>query len=259
MSGRFRFHTPLFRSDFVDNTSVLDSFFCAIPDHLSVEEAEESLDFVFIVYKAGMLRCFYNSFAGLTVTRQIAWSLFAGFELALLVIWANRRTPKNRVELPSAALSFVGAVLLGFLSFVEHLHSIRPSFSLNVYLLFTTLFDIERSRTYALDPDLDLVATVFASRLGVKLFLAILEAREKRRLLLPEFADCPPEATSGVYQRATFWWLNELFKKGYSNSLTVDDLFQLDKHLQADYLHHILGPAWSRCKCYLGHSTLGLY
>jgi ATP-binding cassette subfamily C (CFTR/MRP) protein 1 len=224
-----------------------------------MEEAEQSLDIVFTISEAGMPQRFYNSFAGLTITRQIAWTLFAGFELALLVIWANRRTPKSRAELPSAALSFVGTVLLGFLSCVEHLRSIRPSFSLNVYLLFTTLFDIERSRTYALDPELNLVATVFASRLGVKVFLAILEAREKRKLLLPGFADYSPEATSGVYKRATFWWLNELFKKGFSNSLTVDDLFQLDKHLQANYLHHILGSAWSRCKCCPDHPILGLY
>jgi ATP-binding cassette subfamily C (CFTR/MRP) protein 1 len=121
---------------------------------------------------------------------------------------------------------------------------------LNVYLLFTTLFDIERSRSYALVLDLDLVSTIFASRLGVKVFLAIFEAREKRQLLLPEFADCPPETASGVYKRTTFWWLNELFKKGFSNSLAVDDLFQLDKHLQANYLHHILGSAWGRCKLF---------
>jgi ATP-binding cassette subfamily C (CFTR/MRP) protein 1 len=119
---------------------------------------------------------------------------------------------------------------------------------LNVYLLFTTLFDIERSRSYALQLDLNLVSIVFASRLGVKVLLVVFEAREKRHLLLPEFADCPPEATSGVYKRATFWWLNELFKKGFSNSLAVDDLFQLDKHLQANYLHHILGSAWGRRK-----------
>ena len=131
---------------------------------------------------------------------------------------------------------------------MEHLRSIRPSFSLNVYLLLTTLFDIGRSRSYALDSELDLVATVFSSRLAVKVVLVVLEAKEKRRLLHQEFAECPPEATSGVYKRATFWWLNVLFRKGYSNLLAVDDLFQLDKHLQADYLHHILGSAWGRCK-----------
>jgi ATP-binding cassette subfamily C (CFTR/MRP) protein 1 len=112
----------------------------------------------------------------------------------------------------------------------------------------TLIFDIARSRTYSLTTELDTIATVFTSRVAVKLLLAILEAQPKTRLLLPEFANVPPEATSGPYKRALFWWLNALFKKGYSNSLTVDDLFHLDKHLQADYLHHILGSAWDRCK-----------
>ncbi|KAF1838182.1 canalicular multispecific organic anion transporter 1 [Decorospora gaudefroyi] len=184
--------------------------------------------------------------SSLLYTKLIAWAVLAGFELALLVIWANRRTRNKNAELSSAALNFVGTLVLGCLSFGEHLRSIRPSFLLNVYLLLTTLFDIARSRSYALDPDLDLIATVFASRLGVKVLLAILEAQEKRKLLLPEFIDCPPEATSGVYKRATFWWLNSLFKKGFSNSLAVDDLFQLDKHLRADYLHHTLETGWAK-------------
>jgi hypothetical protein len=196
----------------------------------------------------------------LTVVPQIAWAVFAGFELALLIIWSNRQTRKNRAELASAAISFIGAVLLGLLSFVEHMRSIRPSFLLTVYLLFTSVFDIERSRSYALTPELDLVATVFAPRLGLKVFLAIVEARDKRRLLLPDFANSPPEATSGVYKRATFWWLNPLFKKGFSTSLTVEDLFQLDKHLQADYLHHLIGSSWARGRsslhCFIIHHPL---
>ncbi|KAF1848738.1 P-loop containing nucleoside triphosphate hydrolase protein [Cucurbitaria berberidis CBS 394.84] len=184
--------------------------------------------------------------SSLLYTKLIAWTLLASFDLALLVIWAKRRTQKHRAELPSAVISFVGALVLGLLSFYEHLRSIRPSFLLNVYLLFTVFFDVTRSRSYALSPDLDLIANIFATRVAVKVFLAIFEARGKRMLLLPEFADCPPEATSGVYKRTSFWWLNELFKKGFSNSLTVDDLFHLDKHLKADYLHHSLGSAWDR-------------
>ena len=151
-------------------------------------------------------------------------------------------------EVPSAAVNFVGACLLGFFSYVEHTRSIRPSRLLNLYLLFTFLFDLERSRTYALSVDLNLVATVFATRLAVKLFLAFVECRDKRKHLLPEYADCPPEATSGIYKRASFWWLNALFKKGFSNALTVDDLFHLDKYLSADYMHRILDSAWARCK-----------
>lgn len=151
-------------------------------------------------------------------------------------------------EIPSAVINFVGASLLGFFSYVEHMRSIRPSLLLNIYLFFTFFFDLERSRTYALASNLSLVAAVFATRLAVKLFLAVVESRDKRKHLLPEYADCPPEATGGIYKRASFWWLNELFRKGFSKAITVDDLFHLDKHLRADYVHHILGSAWARCK-----------
>ncbi|CAN9446968.1 unnamed protein product [Alternaria alternata] len=209
------------------------------------------------IYQTGMSFSLSLMMMDLTFVLQIGWAVFAGFELALLVIWANRQTRNNRAELASAAISFIGAVLLGFLSFVEHMRSIRPSFLLTVYLFFTSIFGIERSRSYALTPELDLVATVFASRLAVKVFLAIVEARDKRRLLLPDFANNPTEATSGVYRRVTFWWLNPLFKKGFSTSLTVDDLFQLDKHLTADYLHHLIGSSWARVANVGTHSLFG--
>ncbi|KAL6167369.1 hypothetical protein ACJQWK_06803 [Exserohilum turcicum] len=180
--------------------------------------------------------------------KLIGWAVFAGFELALLVVWAKRKTRHSSAEIPAAALSFVGALILGTFSFVEHMRSIRPSLSLNMYLCLTFLFDIERSRSYALSPDLSTVAHVFATRLAVKLFLAVAEARDKRKHLLPEYADCPPESTSGIYKRASFWWLNALFKKGYSNALTVDDLYHLDKTLRADYMHEALSSAWARLK-----------
>lgn len=153
---------------------------------------------------------------------------------------------QNSAATPSAVLGFIGAVVLGVLSFFEHNRSIRPSFILNIYLLLTVPSDIVRSRSYSLVPSLDAIATAFSTRIGVKLILAILEALPKTRLLLPECSDVPPESTSGPYKRALFWWVNSLLKKGYSNTLTVDDLFDLDKHLQSDYLHHVLGSAWAK-------------
>lgn len=97
-----------------------------------------------------------------------------------------------------------------------------------------------------MDSHLEVISVLFTTRVGVKLFLAIFEARGKKSLLLPDFADCPPEATSGVYSRALFWWQHELFKKGFSNVLCVDDLFQLDKHLRSDYLHASVRAAWEK-------------
>jgi ATP-binding cassette subfamily C (CFTR/MRP) protein 1 len=170
------------------------------------------------------------------------------FDTTHLVLWVKHRGVQNRAAIPSAALSLVGSLVLIVLSSFEHMRSIRPSWLLNVYLLLTVIFDISRSRTYSLSPDLDAIATVFTSRVAVKLILAIIEARPKRRLLLPQFANSTPEAMSGPYKRALFWWLNSLFQKGYSESLAVEDLFDLDKHLQSGYLHRLLGSSWERCK-----------
>jgi len=184
----------------------------------------------------------------LTQRKQVAWAFLAAFDLGLLVLWVQDGRFKNRAAIASAVMSLLGAIVLCLLSYFEHLRSIRTSLLLNLYLLVTVVFDAARSRSYSLDSDLGVISVLFTTRVGVKLFLAIFEARGKRSLLLPEFADCPPEATSGVYSRALFWWQHELFRKGFSNVLSVDDLFHLDKHLQSDYLHSIIRSAWEKGK-----------
>jgi ATP-binding cassette, subfamily C (CFTR/MRP), member 1 len=127
------------------------------------------------------------------------------------------------------------------------MRAVRTSFLLNTYLPITVIFDIARSRSYSLSDGLGAVSAIFGSRVGIKLVLAVLEARSKKHSLLEGVKAGPPEATSGVYSRALFWWQNQLFRKGFNNILTVDDLFQLDKHLQSDYLHHRLQRTWQAC------------
>jgi hypothetical protein len=178
----------------------------------------------------------------------LTWAFLAAFEVGLLVLWLKRSTFRSSASIPSAALSFVGALVLTLLSYFEHMRTVRTSFLLNVYLLFTIIFDTARSRTYALSNNWEVISILFTTRTGVKLFLAIFEARSKKSFLLPEFADTPAEATSGVYSRALFWWQNQLFRKGFSNALTVDDLFQLDKHLQSNYLQRKIQTAWEKSK-----------
>jgi len=179
---------------------------------------------------------------------QISWIALLIFDAVHLALWSKQREPKNRAAIPSAALSLVGGIVLFALSYFEHMRTVRPPLLLNTYLLLSFFFDIVRSRSYSLTPGLNTISAVFNTRVGVKLILALVEAHPKRRLLLPVYSNLPTESTSGPYKRALFWWLNALFKKGYSESLTVDDLFHLDKHLQSDYLHHLLRSSWDRCK-----------
>lgn len=141
-------------------------------------------------------------------------------------------------------IGLVGALMLGVLSYFEHLRSVRTSFLLNVYLLFTIIFDTARSRTFALVPELNEISILFTTRIGVKVFLAVFEAKGKGSLLLSGYTSYPPEATSGMYNRALFWWQNALLKKGFKNVLSIEDLFHLDKPLYAEYLQRIIKSAW---------------
>jgi ATP-binding cassette subfamily C (CFTR/MRP) protein 1 len=155
---------------------------------------------------------------------------------------------KNSASIPSAVLNLLGSLVLCLLSYFEHLRSVRTSFLLNVYLLFSVVFDTARSRSYSLDNNLELISTLFTTRVGLKFFLAILEAKGKRSILLPKHANCSPEAISGVYSRVFFWWQNALFRKGFNNNLGVDDLFDLDKHLRSEYLYRLIQPKWESCE-----------
>ncbi|KAF2439489.1 hypothetical protein P171DRAFT_490190 [Karstenula rhodostoma CBS 690.94] len=178
--------------------------------------------------------------------KLLAWVFLAGFDLALLILWVNHRDFKSDAAVPSAVLNLVGALVLGALSYFEHSRCIRTSFWLNVYLLFTVVFDTARSRSYSLDEQLNQISILFTTRVGVKVFLAVFEARGKGNLLLSGYTDEPPEAAAGVYSRSLFWWQNALFKKGFKNTFSIDDLYQLDKYLRAEYLHGIIKSAWGK-------------
>ncbi|KAF2742355.1 P-loop containing nucleoside triphosphate hydrolase protein [Sporormia fimetaria CBS 119925] len=194
----------------------------------------------------------------LLLVKLLTWGFLAAFDLALLVLWSRHSGFKSSAALPSAILSFVGAIVLCLQSYFEHLRTIRTSFLLNVYLVLTVLLDAARSRSYSLDPSYELISTLFTTRVGVKLFLALFEARGKSSLLLPEYAHAPPEETAGVYSRALFWWQNQLFRNGFSNSLTVDNLFHLDKHLKSDYLQSRIQSAWSKVTKKGSNALLGV-
>lgn len=154
-------------------------------------------------------------------------------------------------SIPANSVLTFGALALCLLSYAEHTRSVRPSFILNTYLFCSLLFDSAHTRTLWLRrvDQFDLViAIVTTIAVGVKLLLLILEAVEKRGILKPEYKGYPPEATAGFYNRAFFWWLNPLFKKGFSNILSVEDLNVLDKELSSERLLAKFEERWSNCK-----------
>lgn len=90
------------------------------------------------------------------------------------------------------------------------------------------------------------VALAFSVAVGLKFATLWLEATEKRAILRPEYQGYPPEATSGIFNRSFFLWLNSLFWAGFSKLLAIEDLFVLDKHLFSERIHDRMQEQWSR-------------
>ncbi|KAJ5562000.1 hypothetical protein N7535_003537 [Penicillium sp. DV-2018c] len=181
--------------------------------------------------------------------KLISWLALLALQITQTVLWALPAADSTRASVPANVILSVGVLALGLLSYAEHMRSVRPSFILNAYLFCSLLFDIARSRTLWLrsaDTFNDTIAIVTTVAVGVKLALFLLEAVEKRHILKPEYADYPPEATAGFYNRAVFWWLNPLFKIGFTGVLRVDDLSSLDKELSSERLLAQFEEKWSK-------------
>jgi ABC-type multidrug transport system fused ATPase/permease subunit len=184
-------------------------------------------------------------------SEQVAWFVLLGLQIAQLALWALPTADSTKTSVPANALLTIGVLALGLLSYAEHMRSVKPSFLLNTYLFCSLLFDIARSRTLWLrseDAFNDIIAIVTTIAVGVKFFLFVIEAVEKRHILKSEYAGYPPEATAGFYNRAVFWWLNPLFKIGFNSALRVDDLYVLDKELSSERLLSRFEEKWSKGK-----------
>ncbi|GKU10283.1 unnamed protein product [Fusarium langsethiae] len=172
--------------------------------------------------------------------------LLLASQIAFLICWTQPSAVATKASLPAASLSFVASISLLGLSYIEHVYSYRPSTVLNLFLLFSVLFDATRTRTLWLQgynrpaAITALVATV------VKILLLAVEAIEKRGFLRPQYRDLPSEVTSGVFSHWLFSWQIPLFRTGYSQNLQIESLFPLEKHFKSSYLQNQLQDAWGK-------------
>lgn len=146
------------------------------------------------------------------------------------------------IRLVCDILAVVATILLGFLSYFEHVRSKRPSMLLNIYLLLIVALGIIRiSRTSSRDTYaiLSITSTILA---GV---VAILEAVPKRRWRSVTLYEKSPEETSGLYSIAFFAWLNPLIRLGNRKILDTDDLYPLDTRLSANKMSHLFQRKWN--------------
>ena len=171
--------------------------------------------------------------------------LLVGVQLALLIQWTSHAA--TRASVPSAALAFTDAIAIFALSNLEHTRAVRPSFLLNVYLLASLLFDITQARTLYLRKENHAILALFTASIAIKVLLLFLEAKDKRSYLKFPYRSYPPEATSGIFNRSFFWWLNPLFTGGFRKILSLDDLYMIDQDLLSEPLQERMQKSWDHC------------
>ncbi|KAI4192890.1 MAG: hypothetical protein LQ346_004105 [Caloplaca aetnensis] len=192
-------------------------------------------------------------------TVKVLYALISIFQVALIALWASPSAVRTRTSIPNAAVTLVGTLALGVLSFAEHQRTIRPSLILEAYLLLSLIFDAARVRTLWLQDYNNILAAVSTAAFAIKICLLSVETVGKRKLLRKEYASESPEATSGLFGKSLFLWLNPLFRTGYKHSISVADLIALDKHLTANYLYDRLHQPWANMTAKGPRSLLMLF
>ncbi|KAK8042694.1 hypothetical protein PG994_013177 [Apiospora phragmitis] len=173
----------------------------------------------------------------------------AALQLAYCIVWATwspTGSPIRSAATAAASLSFIVTLFACVLSYSEHTRSVKPSSTLNVYLLISLILDIATLRTIwqsQLPVSIQAVAT---ASFGLKAAILVLEATEKRRYILDKGHRRSPEETSGIYSQGLFLWLNSLLGNGFRQLLKPTDLFPVEEGMSPAVLDGKFWKAWHR-------------
>lgn len=90
------------------------------------------------------------------------------------------------------------------------------------------------------------IAGIVTAMLVVRFIALLAESQGKRQLLLAPHRHVPPDGTGGVFNTLTLSWLLPLLKRGYSSSLALETLFQIEKEMRPKALLVNISARWSK-------------
>lgn len=119
---------------------------------------------------------------------------------------------------------------------------------ISAFLFLSILLDAARIRTLWLLNKNTAIAGFSSAGFGLQIALLGVESVEKRGLLSNTDQSYPPEATSGLFNRSVFFWLNKVLTAGYKKTLLVEDLFPVDRQLQSERVQTQFFYYWDKGK-----------
>jgi hypothetical protein len=175
---------------------------------------------------------------------QAVVGIFTCLQIALVTLWSVSSAPKAKTSIAEPAVAVVEAVVIGAVSYLEHVKSTKPSVLLNCYLILTIILDIALTRTFWIRPGIEAIAGVFTASLVCKAALLFLEETPKTPIAGGE--PLCRETSSGVINRSVFWWLNRLFLLGSRRVLSIDDLGEVNEKIESGRLLETLEERWTK-------------
>ncbi|KAL2074710.1 hypothetical protein VTL71DRAFT_8489 [Oculimacula yallundae] len=172
--------------------------------------------------------------------KQGAIMSYITLELSLLILTAIVPLGPNSIFMASSTSRLVAGILMIILSTIDHCRSARPSIVLSSYLFLTIVFDVAQIRTLFLLSFSDLerrYSVIFTISVAFKVGILFLEAQSKSKWIVWDEKVHSPEETSNIFSLGVFFWLNRMFLRGYTEILTVDNLYPLDQSLRSTTLH----------------------
>lgn len=141
---------------------------------------------------------------------------------------------KTRASIAAGAIILAAHVILGILSHLAHLRTVRPFSPILLFLLPTLVFDVARCRTLWSVESSQQAASTLTVAVVLKAVLLVIESLEKRSILLPPYRVLPHESTAGIFNEWFCWWMNPLLLFGYRRMHSLETLYEVDQELSAE-------------------------
>ncbi|KAJ5772369.1 multidrug resistance protein [Penicillium odoratum] len=172
---------------------------------------------------------------------------YAALQLTLIALWAVNPMPASAAGIAASCLCTGASMFLALLSSLEHTRTLRPSSIVNAYLLSTFLDAVVVRTLWLASYVTEDLRNVFTAAFTLKACLLIMEAVEKRRFFCAEQDRAlSPYARSSIYNRAVFWWVNELLRQGARQTITPKDLHLLESSMAVETLDRRIWASWQK-------------
>ncbi|KAH8663507.1 ABC transporter [Tricladium varicosporioides] len=181
------------------------------------------------------------------VATSFIYLIFQLVSLILLPMQVSRPSATCQV---SGVVSFVAALGLCLVSYIEHRRSIRPSTLITVYLTASLIGHVIELTV----PGSGIEASFSFARYSIpslakcliELVFLLNECHEKRTILKAEYHGLSPEETAGALSKTLFWWINPILAEGIRSMFSSKDIPITDKSLSSKYLRREILLKWNQ-------------